>query len=255
MVYNLRIQTNYWCVNISVDTPSIRKVIMARFNITLPDALEEKLELEASSSKTKKSTLIAKFIKERYEGTSLAEYEEQLQKCKDENAILWHKIGQFKEDTAENAAAHAIVVKELQAEFETAKILTKNLEEGAAEKDTKIQQLEQDLTAALGTVEALEQSSQDLIGKLKAEGENYERSLAEQECRHKDTLNEEEHRHTNVANALRHEQELTAAKLESVQLQLQQERDHNLELRTDKEKLQNQLELVTLRLPAPKEGF
>ncbi len=40
-----------------------------------------------------------------------------------------------------------------------------------------------------------------------------------------------------------------------MQRELRLERDHNLELRTGKEQLQKQLELITLRLPAPKEGF
>ena len=94
---------------------------MARFNITLSDALKDLLKAEAEQLNVKPSSLIAQSLKEHFQGTSKAEYEAELQKCKDENAILWHKIDQFKNDTAENAAAHDIVVKELQAELETAK--------------------------------------------------------------------------------------------------------------------------------------
>ncbi len=94
-----------------------------------------------------------------------------------------------------------------------------------------------------------------LEAKLKAEGEDRQRALAEQERRHQETLNEEERRNSDITKALRHEQELTESKLESAQRELQRERDLNRELRDDKEQLQKQLELVTLRLPAPREGF
>lgn len=59
---------------------------MARFNITLPDALRAQLEVEAQQGRTKISTLIAQCVKEHYAATPQAEYRAQLQECKDENA-------------------------------------------------------------------------------------------------------------------------------------------------------------------------
>jgi FtsZ-binding cell division protein ZapB len=58
-----------------------------------------------------------------------------------------------------------------------------------------------------------------------------------------------------VATGLQHEIELLQQKNASLESTLHTERGHLSELRQDKEPLQKQLELLTLRLPAPKVGF
>lgn len=50
-----------------------------------------------------------------------------MQKCRDENAILWHKVELFKYDTAENAATHDLIVKGLQHELECTQKSVKRL--------------------------------------------------------------------------------------------------------------------------------
>ncbi len=206
---------------------------MARFNITLPDALRAQLETEARQGSTKISTLIAQCVKEHYAGAPTAEYEAQLQKCKDENAILWHKVELFQDDTAENVAAHDMVVQELQNELDAAKTRTKGLEQDVVNKDDKIQLLEQDLTAALGTVEALDQGAQELIKQ------------AEQERASKET----------AKTGLQHELERTQDNVKGLEEYIVELKGQIKDLKEDKQSLQKQLELVTLRLPAPKEGF
>jgi chromosome segregation ATPase len=58
-----------------------------------------------------------------------------------------------------------------------------------------------------------------------------------------------------VVTGMHHEVELLQQKVTSLEAALHTERDHLLEIKQDKDQLQKQLELVTLRLPAPKVGF
>ena len=58
-----------------------------------------------------------------------------------------------------------------------------------------------------------------------------------------------------VGTGLQHENELLQQKVTNLETLLQTERGITSELRRDKETTQKQLELVTLRLPAPKVGF
>ncbi|MGZ4918312.1 MAG: hypothetical protein ACXV5E_07905 [Halobacteriota archaeon] len=117
---------------------------MASLNIILPDLFYSQLLTEADLCQTKVSTLIAECIEEHYSDPSKAEYEKRLQKCKEENIVLWHTIDQFKQDTVENAASQDVVVKGLQNELEPAKKDVKNLSEQVADLKGKIQGLERD---------------------------------------------------------------------------------------------------------------
>jgi len=58
-----------------------------------------------------------------------------------------------------------------------------------------------------------------------------------------------------VVTGLQHENELLEQKASHLETLLRTERGFTSELRRDKETMQKQLELVTLRLPAPKVGF
>ena len=57
---------------------------MARFNITLPDSIAEKLDEEAKRLDVAHSTLIAYHIEEYHEGESEADIEAELQKLRTE---------------------------------------------------------------------------------------------------------------------------------------------------------------------------
>ncbi len=58
-----------------------------------------------------------------------------------------------------------------------------------------------------------------------------------------------------TTTGLQHEAELLQQKVTNLETLLHTERALTSELRRDKDNLQKQLELVTLRLPAPKVGF
>jgi hypothetical protein len=58
-----------------------------------------------------------------------------------------------------------------------------------------------------------------------------------------------------VVTGLQHENELLQQKVTNLETLLQTERGITSELRRNKETTQKQLELVTLRLPAPNVGF
>jgi hypothetical protein len=58
-----------------------------------------------------------------------------------------------------------------------------------------------------------------------------------------------------VTTGPQHEIELLIQQLTNSETTLHTEREHQSELGQDRETLQKQLELVTLRLPAPKVGF
>jgi hypothetical protein len=68
-------------------------------------------------------------------------------------------------------------------------------------------------------------------------------------------LRESEASKKTVVTGLQHENELLQQKLTTSKTLLQTEKSLNADLRCDKESIQKQLELVTLRLPAYKVGF
>ncbi len=117
------------------------------------------------------------------------------------------------------------------------------------------QDYERQLKALQVEVQKLRSDSE---GRYEQQAANYEKQIAE--------LNDElqslkirlfntEKSNKDIITGMQHGNELLQSQMQAMQRELQLERDHNLELRNDKEQLQKQLELVTLRLPAPKEGF
>ncbi|MGZ4903029.1 MAG: hypothetical protein ACXV47_09130 [Halobacteriota archaeon] len=239
---------------------------MARFNITLPDPLRAQLEAEAQRSSTKISTLVARLIKDHFDSASKDEYELQIEQLQQKNQNierqaqteineLLRQQEQERAKATQAAAAQVEKLEELQDELEGEKERTKSLEQDIVNKDDRIQLLEQDLAAAQEAIGQLGQETRELQAKLKAEGENCQQGLTEQEHRHQDTITEEERRHKDITNALRHEQELTQNNLKKAEEQVVELKGQIHGLNEDKQYLQKQLELVTLRLPAPKEGF
>ena len=106
--------------------------------------------------------------------------------------------------------------------------------------------------------EKIEKLSNDTAGRYEEQSSTYENQIAElNDSLHalQVKLFNTEKSNKNIITGMQHEQELLRSQMQALQRELQLERDHNLELRNDKEQLQKQLELVTLRLPAPKEGF
>ena len=71
----------------------------------------------------------------------------------------------------------------------------------------------------------------------------------------RETLRESEASKNVVVTGLQHRVELLEQDKTSLEAALQVEKGHSLELKADKETMQEQVELLTLRLPAPKVSF
>lgn len=109
-----------------------------------------------------------------------------------------------------------------------------------------------------GLQQEVEKLRSDSEGRYEQQSASYEKQITELD----DTLQSlkirlfnTEKSNKDIITGMQHGKELMQSQLQAMQRELQLERDHNLELRNDKEQLQKQLELVTLRLPTPKEGF
>ncbi len=260
-----------------------------RLGISLPeplsDAIDERVKKEGLE--TNRSAFIEHVLNAYFDGErNTASYEQELYVLRHTAAYAQEaietnneNIAQLEHDLVEKDGLITELKREVENAAETAAECRERITtlEISLEKTGKARQIAEDLNAEydrsvvelrdrLSTLEndvkesrsthkTTETNNLNLMAKLRAQEENHAKALAEQDHRHIDALAEEERRHENITNALRHEQELTQQKLDAVDHELQTERDHNLELRKDKEQLQKQLELVTLRLPAPKEGF
>ncbi len=229
-----------------------------RLSISIPEELSEAIKerVENNGEETTTSAFIERAVREYIEGKrTTAYYEQQL-------TVLQQVIAIKEDNTAASDENIAQLEHELVDKGQAIAGLEQTLEQARAsiagyeEQTTKLKrQHEDEMTYTVQEHERQQKELQDVMAKLKADGENHQRALAAQERRHKDAFDEEGRRHEAVTNALRHEQELTQSKLEATERELQIEREHACELRDDKEQLQKQLELITLRLPAPKEGF
>jgi len=214
---------------------------MARFNITLPASVAKMLDQDAEQQDIARSTLIAQHIAQHYEGRSeadyeaeireqRAEYEKQVQNQRAESANLVQRVSAEYENKIEKLIAeHDAEIQQVRADGE------KQIQQINADRSASIQQLENSL-------EELESVTHQLDANLKESGER-NRSLVEQ-------LRESEAAHQTVAIDLQHRVELLEKDKASLEAALQVEKDHSLELKADKETLQKQVELLTLRLPA-----
>jgi hypothetical protein len=120
-----------------------------------------------------------------------------------------------------------------------------------ADHETRIEQINADKTAAT-------QQLEEDVEQLEAISKKYKNDLTVCEERNAsavEKLRQSEVSKNTVVTGLQHENELLREKLTTAETLLQNERSLRSELRRDKESIQKQLELVTLRLPAPKVGF
>jgi metal-responsive CopG/Arc/MetJ family transcriptional regulator len=202
-----------------------RDDIMARFSFSIPDEVAEMLDRDVENKSTSRSSLIAEFIERHYKReTQRKEDIDVVQRVRSE----WEKKVQHL------IAEHDAEVLQIRTEYE------KQLEQINADNAANTQQLEND-------VERLEKLTEKLENDLKASEERNASAV--------EKLRQSESSKNVVVNGLQHEVELLKkdnAKLES---ELQTEKILSNERKADKENLQKQLELVTLRLPPPKVGF
>lgn len=134
-------------------------------------------------------------------------------------------------------------VDALEAQIREQKAKIADLQSGC----TKLQDQLQSMQDATEKVLALEASLRESESSL-SEYQGRERALSEE-------LQLQKNSKDIVITGLRHEIELLQQKVANLESTLHTERGHQSELRQDKDQLQKQLELVTLRLPAPKVGF
>jgi len=198
---------------------------MARFSFSIPDYVAELLDLDVKSTGKSRSSLIAEYVERYYEGeTQRAKNADIVQRVKSEHEKRVQQL----------LIEHDAEMQQIRTECQ--KQVTQSNTDNAA----NTQQFEDEL-------EKLESVAKRLDSELKEANER-NHSLMEQ-------LQHEKNSKDVVTTGLQHEIELLQQRIASLEGTLHTERGHLSELRQDKEQLQKQLELVTLRLPAPRVGF
>ena len=198
---------------------------MARFSFSIPDEVAEMLDRDVESKSTSRSSLIAEFI-ERH-------YKREVQRKEDVD-VVQRVRSEWEKKVQHLVAEHDAEVQQIRTEYE------KQLEQINADNAANTQQLEND-------VERLERLTEKLENDLKSSEERNASAV--------EKLLQSESSKTVVVNGLQHELELLEKDKAKLEAELQTEKILSNERKSDKDNLQKQLELVTLRLPAPKAGF
>jgi len=198
---------------------------MARFSFSIPDEVAEMLDKDLEGTGKSRSSLIAEYIEQHYKGKAqLAEHVNAVQRAKSEHEKRVQRL----------IAEHAAEVQQIRAECE------KRIEDLKADSAASTQQLEDD-------VERLEKIVEKFEHDFKASEERTASAV--------ERLRQSEASKQTVETVLQHEIELLRVKVTNLEEAMHTERAHLSEISRDKDDLKKQLELVTLRLPAPKEGF
>ncbi len=165
------------------------------------------------------TSIITRYIGQRIGNTSAADSERELAALKRTNTALEQQRRQEKEQAAKYTASQEATIKGLREELATTKKRMGDLGQELTARNERIQQLEE-------RVQGLE-------------------AQAAQEAGSRET----------VTLGLQHRVELAQKDVSNLNDQLVMHKGQIQSLERDKENLQKQLELVTLRLPAPNEGF
>lgn len=226
------------CINYIFDTPLIHKDIspkMARFNITIPDSIAKKLDEDAGNQNIPRSTLIAQHIEQHYEGKSEADIDAEIARLRTESTDIVQRARIEHEKKVQHlVATHEAELQQVRADYE------KKIEQITVDSAAATQQLEED------------------VERLELISEKYKTDLISTEERNAsavERLRQSEASKNTVVTGLQHENELLKQQVAHLETLLQTEKSLSSELRRDKETMQKQLELVTLRLPEPKVGF
>ncbi len=163
--------------------------------------------------------IITRYIEQYISNTLTADPEKELVALKRKNTTIEQQRRQEQERAAKDAASLETTIKMLRDELASAKKRTGELKQELAGKDKHIEQLE-----------------------VRVQGLEVQ---AAQETGSRET----------VTLGLQHRIELAEKDVSNLTDQLVMHKGQIQSLEKDKENLQKQLELVTLRLPAPKEGF
>jgi hypothetical protein len=208
---------------------------MARYNITIPDYIAKRLEEDADNQEMARSTLIAQYMEQHYEGKSEEDIDAEITRLRAESADIVQRVRLEHEKKVEHlVATHETELQQVRSDYET------RIEQTNADHTAVAKQLEED-------VERLEAILEKYKHDLKASEERNASAVQK--------LRDSEASKNTVVTGLQHENELLQQKIENLETLWQTEKGLNSDLRSDKESIQKQLELVTLRLPAPKVGF
>lgn len=208
---------------------------MARYNITIPDSIAKRLDEDAENQDMARSALIAQYIEHHYEGKSEADIDAEITQLRAESAdVAQHAQLEHEKKVQHLIATHENELHQIRIDHE------KQIEQINADHIAVAKQLEDD-------VERLEAISEKSKYDLKLSEERNASAVQK--------LRDSEASKKTVVTGLQHENELLQQKITNLETLLQTEKGLNSDLRSDKESIQKQLELVTLRLPAPKVGF
>jgi hypothetical protein len=175
---------------------------MARFNITLPDSIAEKLDEEAKRQDVAHSTLIAYYIEEYDEGESEADIEAELQQLRTESAYSTRRDERVKR-LEELIAEHEAEMQQVRDAYEA------QVQQIKADSAARTQHVEEEL-------QRLETLTQKLDNDLKALEEHKE-SVAEK-------LRQSESSRDTVVTGLQRELELVPQKVTNLETSLPSER-------------------------------
>jgi chromosome segregation ATPase len=198
---------------------------MARFNITIPDSIAKKLDEDSGNQEIPRSTLIAQYIEQHYEGKSEADIDAEIARLRTESADIVQRVRIEHEKKVQHLiATHEAELQQVRADYE------KKVEQINADNAATTQQLEED------------------VERLEAILEKYKTDLTSSEERNAsavERLRQSAASKNIVVNGLQHENELLQQKVSYLETLLQNERGLTSELRHDKESIQKQLELVS----------
>jgi hypothetical protein len=208
---------------------------MARYNITIPEFIAKKLDEDAENQDMARSTLIAQHIEQHYEGKSEADIDAEITRLRTESAGIVQRV----RDEHEKKVQHLIATHEAE------------LHRIRTDHETQIEQINSDKVAAT-------QQLEEDVEQLETISKKYKNDLTlceERNASSVEKLRQSEASKNTVVTGLQHENELLKEKLTTSETLLQTEKGLNADLRRDKESIQKQLELVTLRLPAPRKSI
>jgi len=266
---------------------------MAKFTITLPDSVAKKLSADVADQGAARSTLIARYIEQHYDDASqpLIDYEAELQALKKKHAEELIQLNEAREaehkKLREGSAnvmqrardAHEAEVQQLRAECEKRAEEAKQLEDDVerlegimnnlngelkeveVSKSAAVNELQNELETTKNHAKTLEkQLADDILTMQYLKQEAQESATQAQEALTqakvaKAAAAQEATSHQVVVQGLQNELEKSTIQIKTLEDKLVTATGIINDLKADKENLQKQLELVTLRLPAPKVGF
>ena len=91
---------------------------MARFNITIPDSIAKRLDEDAENQDLARSTLIAQYIEQHYEGKSEADIETEIARLRTESAdIVQHVRNEHEKKVEHLIATHEAELQQVRTEL------------------------------------------------------------------------------------------------------------------------------------------